>query len=173
MDKSNFEKALEIVLGHEGGYSNIPEDHGGPTKYGITQHDLSIHRGHSVSADDVSAMSVKEAGEIYLKTYWKPYHLDEVKSFKIAAILFDQGVLCGPGTAIRLMQQALKIQSDGKIGPQTLAALNSCDEKSAGLSFLDRCDERFEGIVNRSPDQSLFLNGWLNRTHDLRRILNG
>ena len=34
--KSNFESSLDILLGHEGGYVNHPEDPGGRTNYGIT-----------------------------------------------------------------------------------------------------------------------------------------
>ena len=33
-----FERAIEIVLAHEGEtYTDHPNDHGGPTKYGIAQ----------------------------------------------------------------------------------------------------------------------------------------
>ena len=38
----NFDKAFELVIGHEGGYSNNPKDPGGETKYGISK----IGRAH-------------------------------------------------------------------------------------------------------------------------------
>lgn len=34
---SDFDKAFEIVIGHEGGYVNNPKDPGGETKYGISK----------------------------------------------------------------------------------------------------------------------------------------
>lgn len=33
----NFEKAFDILLGHEGGFVDHPKDPGGATRYGITQ----------------------------------------------------------------------------------------------------------------------------------------
>jgi lysozyme family protein len=32
-----FDKAIEIILKHEGGYVNDPDDPGGETKFGITK----------------------------------------------------------------------------------------------------------------------------------------
>jgi len=33
----SFDRAFEIVIGAEGGYSNDPKDRGGETKYGISK----------------------------------------------------------------------------------------------------------------------------------------
>ena len=35
--KTTFEEIIEIVLEHEGGYVNDPDDAGGETKYGIAK----------------------------------------------------------------------------------------------------------------------------------------
>ena len=34
---TTFNKIIEVVIGHEGGYVNDPTDLGGETKYGITK----------------------------------------------------------------------------------------------------------------------------------------
>ena len=35
--KTTFDKIIEVVLEHEGGYVNDPDDAGGETKYGIAK----------------------------------------------------------------------------------------------------------------------------------------
>ena len=39
---SNFEKCLEIILHHEGGYVNHPKDQGGETNLGVTKRIIGI-----------------------------------------------------------------------------------------------------------------------------------
>ena len=36
MTQSNYDDALARLIAHEGGYSNHPDDPGGPTNFGIT-----------------------------------------------------------------------------------------------------------------------------------------
>lgn len=42
---SNFDDAFTYTIGNEGGYSNDPNDSGGPTNFGITIGDLSRFLG--------------------------------------------------------------------------------------------------------------------------------
>ena len=37
MSEISFDKAFEILIGHEGGYVNHPDDPGGETKFGISK----------------------------------------------------------------------------------------------------------------------------------------
>ena len=48
MARETLSKALELMFGHEGGYSNVATDSGGPTKYGITHKTLAAHRGQLI-----------------------------------------------------------------------------------------------------------------------------
>ena len=40
--------ALELMFGHEGGYSNVSTDRGGSTKFGVTHTILASHRASSL-----------------------------------------------------------------------------------------------------------------------------
>ncbi|MGH0247365.1 glycosyl hydrolase 108 family protein [Sinorhizobium meliloti] len=67
----NSSRALELVFGDEGGYSNVRTDRGGPTKYGVAHRALATHRGaKSVTADQVKGMSREEAVDIYQRSFW-------------------------------------------------------------------------------------------------------
>ncbi|HYE73238.1 MAG TPA: glycosyl hydrolase 108 family protein [Blastocatellia bacterium] len=169
--EEKFQAALKVVLKHEGGYVNIREDRGGPTNFGITQHDLAKHRGHEVTADDVKAMKVAEAAEIYRKKYWLPYRFDRIRDFGISLLLFDQGVLNGPSRAIKIVQKALGLEQDGKIGPKTLAAINQSNCKELLKDCLALLELRYRTIVANNPSQKIFLKGWLNRLKRLSKTI--
>ncbi len=48
MAAANFERALSLVLKHEGGFADHPADPGGATMMGITQATLAQWRGRPV-----------------------------------------------------------------------------------------------------------------------------
>jgi Glycosyl hydrolase 108 len=54
---TNFSQCLAVVLAEEGGYTNDPDDRGGPTNFGITIDDLREWRGTDVTAEDVKNMT--------------------------------------------------------------------------------------------------------------------
>jgi hypothetical protein len=61
-----FGRCVEVVLGHEGGFSDHPEDPGGATNFGITHKTLAEFRGvDSVTKEDVRNLTRDEAKEIY------------------------------------------------------------------------------------------------------------
>ncbi|AZU05161.1 hypothetical protein X907_2650 [Glycocaulis alkaliphilus] len=119
-----FAQALAHVLLHEGGYVDHPEDPGGATNFGITLATLQSWRGRSVTKADVRALTKGEAGEIYKARYWDSCRCDELPG-PVAFIVFDAAVNHGVGRAVRLLQEAVGVASDGRIGPVTIAAVAS------------------------------------------------
>lgn len=164
---SNFDKAFEEVIGVEGGYSNHPDDRGGPTNYGITQDVLASYRGKPVTANDVKNLSLQEAKLIYRARYWNPLGCDQIKSGIIASLLFDQGVNRGISAAAKTMQMILNVTADGMIGPKTIEALNAKADKNLAVAFIFASQESYARIVQNNPSQAVFLVGWLRRTHKL------
>jgi lysozyme family protein len=119
---SNFAKALEVVLHHEGGYVNHPNDPGGETIYGISR------RSHP----DVWAKgrpTLEDAKRIYHRDYWLPIKADAMP-FPVALMVFDAAVNAGNRRAAILLQRALRVTADGSIGPVTLAAANRADTRT-------------------------------------------
>jgi lysozyme family protein len=76
--RKNFERALDVTLVYEGGYSNDPRDPGGPTNMGVTQKTLAAWRGEPVSAADVKALTLDEARKIYKAQYWDRVRADRL-----------------------------------------------------------------------------------------------
>jgi len=133
--KQSFPKALAFVLQYEGGYSDHPLDPGGATNLGITQAELARVRGHAVSKDDVRKLTKDEAAAIYEDHYWNAAQCDAL-SAGIDLAVFDCAVNQGLGRATRFLQQAAGVETDGKIGPKTLAAVTKADAGALLTEFM-------------------------------------
>lgn len=186
---ANFLEAYSITLGHEGGYSNDPDDVGGETYKGIARRYHPSWRGwfiidnykrqagfpNNAYSDTDLDVSVKE---FYKANYWDVNLLDEFRSQALANEMFDTGVNMGIGRAAKFLQKALNllnknqkiyadIVEDGAIGPNTLRALNACLDYR-GDSYLFKILNLLQGnhyleYMTKSPTQEKYAYGWLKR----------
>ncbi len=175
---------IEELLDREGGYVNHPADRGGPTNFGITE---TVARAHGYRGA-MRALPRGEAAAIYRRLYWLRPRFDAVaeRSSAIAAELFDTGVNMGPAVAATFLQRALTalnrnaadypdLTPDGRVGPATLAALDSFLQTRgtpSGETVLLRALEALQGerylrLAEKRPANEAFLYGWLaNRIGD-------
>lgn len=154
---SLMQPAIEIVLEHEGGFVDNPNDKGGATNMGIEQHDLP-----DVPIKDLTK---NQAVSYYAQNFWKPW-MAEIDSQDICNKIFDFCVVLGISTAVRLLQRALGFpppMQDGEFGPHTLAATNTYDTVLA--SYKRVLAAHFNWIVQTDSTQKPFLQGWLNRVN--------
>lgn len=120
MAAANFERALPLVLKHEGGYSDHPKDPGGATNLGVTIGTLSSWLGRPASKADVKALTRATVAPIYRKNYWAAIRGDELPAGLDYAV-FDFAVNSGPKRAAMALQRAVGVADDGVIGSITLA----------------------------------------------------
>ena len=173
----DIDELIDALIEREGGYVNHPSDRGGPTKYGITE---AVARAHGFSGA-MRGLPREEAAAIYKRLYWLRPRFDQVarRSAKIAGELFDTGVNMGPAVAATFLQRALSalnrnradypdLVPDGRIGPSTLAALDTFLElrgRVSGEAVLLRAldalqGERYLRLADRRPANAAFLYGW-------------
>ena len=124
--KENFEKALALVLKHEGGFANHPQDPGGATNKGIT---LRVYEDFIQDVVDSSALVTEEdlknipdedVAEIYKTRYWDKIMGDDLPD-GIDFALFDFAVNSGPARAVKELQKIFfECKTDGIMGPITL-----------------------------------------------------
>lgn len=144
-----FSKALQFVLRFEGGYSNHPNDRGGPTNQGITQLTYDAYRKlNGQKLNDVRYLANDERDAIYYYNYWRPLCADEM-SWPENLILFDFAVNSGLSRAKRYQ--------------------NICKNESANVvdCLVRRREDFYRKIAVGS--QRVFLNGWMNRLKALKR----
>ena len=168
-----FALSLAFVLSREGGISDDPADSGGLTKYGISQ--------AAYPHEDIRALTMERAGEIYRRDYWDGLRLDQLPAL-ISLAVFDAAVNCGRSAAGRQLQQAVNalwaeppLVVDGSIGPATINSvqrLDRMDMLSALASELILCRvQYYSDLCARKPDQSKFLRGWIARVIALRQAI--
>ena len=177
-EKAKF--LINMVLVHEGGYVNDPDDRGGETYRGIAKAShpnwagwalLERHKPLSynqvVKGDDELDNLVLE---VYHKDYYTPMKLDSVTDLMISAHLMCQGVNSGSKAAVKLLQKSINIVYganlvvDGVIGKKTLKYANDASKLNELRSaFVKEREAFYRAIVKGNPSQKKFLNGWLNR----------
>jgi len=145
----SFDRAVEMVLKHEGGYVNDSRDPGGETRYGISK--------RAYPDVDILRLTEDEAKAIYRRDYWDKLRTDEIPE-ELAICLFDAAVNMGRDKAVRLLQRACGVAQDGVMGGNTIAAANRLPE--AVVRFSAERVIAYTGI--RGFDT--FGKGWLRRT---------
>ena len=170
---ADFNLYFPTLLKLEGGLVNDPLDKGGLTKYGITLKEW-IRAGYDKDGDgkigpsDLKAITPEDAKPFYKKNYWDLVSGDKIDSQSIAEFICDWGVNSGTITAIKKMQEVIKIASDGIIGTNTLKLLNTGDKQFIFNNLKSRREQFYRNIVNANPSQEKFLEGWLARNNSFK-----
>ena len=169
---ADFLKALPVILKHEGGYVNDPDDTGGATNKGITQAVYSAYRKKSKQPEQaVKLISSMEVESIYFYNYWIDGNCDKLP-LPLALVHFDFCVNAGITQATKTLQRVIKTPADGKFGQATIDALNTATANRGVSSLVDAySDERvafYITITNKRPVNIKFLLGWFRRTVSTR-----
>lgn len=158
MASGTLAAALAFVLRQEGGFVDHPADPGGATCFGITRATLARARGAPASVQDVRALTKEEACTIYRRLYWTAIRGDELPAGLDLAV-FDLAVNAGPGRAIRLLQSALAVTTDGILGPHTLRAARQADPLRTIRALTEQRIRFLAGL----PGWPVFGRGWRRR----------
>lgn len=150
----NFNKAVDIILLHEGGYSKDPSDPGGETNFGISK--------RSYPDVDMKTITRQDAIVIYRRDYWDKCRIDELPE-SLRLITFDCAVNQGPKTAITILQSSIGVPVDGVIGSATIAALRACNAPDVLKSVSLR---RFK-LYYSNKNFAKYGFGWIARLIDV------
>ena len=148
--KSNFNDCLNRLLKAEGGYTNNPNDSGGPTNYGITLADYRLYINKAGTSANVRSMDVNDAKRIYRAKYWDALNCDSLES-GVDYTVFDYGVNSGLGRPRKALQRFKSLK-----GTELIDAINN-----ERVSFL-KADEA------RRPKDKIFDAGWMARVKRVR-----
>ena len=147
----------------EGLWANHPRDNGGPTMRGITLRTARAYFGNDYDIDDLRELSHYGATNLLFSMYYmKPGFHRLPKG--VDAMVFDGAVHSGPGRSVSWLQRFLGIDTDGIIGPLTIAAVDGYQPKRAIIRGIQDIRMRF---LIQLEDWDVFGNGWTNRVTNI------
>lgn len=151
----SFERALAYILRPdvEGGLVDDPEDPGGLTNLGY-----ALHEHPEMTAEEIRALTPTTVAPLYQRDYWNLVHGDELPD-SIAFAVFDLAVHSGVSQAIHLLQQALRIPSDGIAGPQTIHAAQIAPPRPL---VRDLSNKRL-ALMEKQPHYQRYAEDWRGR----------
>lgn len=165
MAAENWEKCLETILHHEGGYVNHPKDPGGETNLGVTKRVYEEWGGTKEMKD----LEVADVEPIYKKNYW-----DRVKGDDLPAGLdlcvFDFGVNAGTGRAAKYLQTMIGTVADGGIGPNTLKALALYVESEGVEQTIRNYQAARQEYYESLSTFETFGRGWTRRVDETTKM---
>lgn len=163
MAASNFEASLSLVLVHEGGWSDHPQDPGGATMRGVTLATYSTWLKRAATKAELRAIPDAHLDAIYRAMYWGRCRCDDLPAGVDYAV-FDAAVNSGPRRSAQWLQRVSGAVVDGEIGPATLAAVERLDDTQTVNAL---CDVRLRFLqgLNTWPT---FGRGWARRVADVR-----
>ncbi len=94
---TNYDTAINRLLGNEGGYVNDPNDPGGETKWGISK--------RSYPGINIMDLTRDQAIALYRRDFWDRADLEN-QPLAIGFQMLDFAVNSGAGPALRALQRA-------------------------------------------------------------------
>jgi lysozyme family protein len=159
-DKEKFEKAMKFIRVVEGGQVNHRNDPGGFTNMGLTQRDYPNL--------NLKKLTREQADNIFYEDYWKKSSASKLPD-PVFISYFDSVVNTGKTRANKILQEALKVKQDGKVGPMTLSAVqNYKDPLALAIAVADGKQAFYERLTKSRPKFKSFIKGWTRRSNALK-----
>ena len=156
-DNNNFDIAVNIILKHEGGYVNHPEDPGGETNYGISK--------RAYPDVDIANLTKEDATAIYKRDYWDRICGDDLP-FAVGIVVVDYAVNSGVSRASKALQLAAGATADGVVGPMTVEAVRACPVEDVVKQVTHLRQQFVRGLLTYET----FKNGWERRIEETRNF---
>ena len=160
MTEQEIAATVDAILVFEGRvFTNDPDDPGLATRYGITAANLGVWRrlGRPATPAEVEALSEAEARAIYRADYIEGPGFDEIADPHVRQCVVDFAVHSGVSRAIGVLQRAVGVAIDFKIGPVTLAAVAAADPARLVAQITRARVELLAGWMRRNPARAKFI----------------
>jgi lysozyme family protein len=161
--KSNWDRCFEMVIIHEGGYTDNPIDPGGSTNWGCTKAVWEQYVGHKVTKDDIKNLTKEDVKPLYKKRYWDAIHGDALPS-GLDYCIFDCAINSGVNRASKFIQEIVGVPADGAIGNNTISAIVQINP----ITLINEFSDKRQSFLKSLKTFATFGNGWTRRVLEVR-----
>ena len=165
MSAVNYDKCLETILHHEGGYVNHPEDPGGETNMGVTKRVYDDFGG----TKDMKDLEFDDVAPIYKQNYWDRVKGDHLP-IGLDLCVFDFGVNAGTGRSAKYLQALIGTTVDGGIGPNTLKAVDAYVEEVGIEEAIRGFQQKRQDFYESLDTFKTFGRGWTRRVDETTEL---
>lgn len=162
----DFEKSFQLIIGHEGVYSDNPRDRGNWTSGVIGQ---GVNKGtkYGIAAHvypnlDIKNLTLSDAHDIYRRDYWDRAGCPDLPP-RLSHITFDAAVNNGVSAAVRWLQQAVGAPVDGVFGPNTRGHLSMALSRQGESAILFEVHAHRLRMMVELSTWKTFRGGWSRR----------
>lgn len=192
----HFINIMKSVLIFEGGFSDILDDPGGATHYGITQKTYNVYNSKKgLPQKSVRYITLDEVYDCYYRYYYLPAGCDTLTP-GLSFVHFDSAVNFGLAGSKKLLlktflneklpslsskqvsnldsliQISQISQSDSlNISAQRIISRIDTIDKHLAFKYVEIRKARRYEIVKYNEKKRKFLRGWLNRDEKVRKII--
>ncbi|MGL4467950.1 MAG: glycoside hydrolase family 108 protein [Plesiomonas shigelloides] len=159
---SMFDTVFERCIGHEGGFQNDQRDRGNWTGGEVGKGELKGTKfglaAMTYPEIDIRSLTIDQAKVIYKRDWWDKFCMWRYPA-AMQYQMFDAAINHGVGRANQMLQRALGVTADGKIGPITLDAANKADLNDLLLRFIAERLQYFTEVKTWKT----YCTGWTRR----------
>ena len=161
-----LDTVIARILRREGGtFTDLDEDAGGPTRWGVTIPFYTDLTGHPKTRTDIQTLTETQAASLYL-TFLESSGLAAIGNVQILDAVADFAVLHGVFPAVKALQKAIGVPVDGIVGPLTRHALSTANPSRTANIITAEQLRRIGARLSSDASQRIFAKGWLNRIAD-------
>jgi hypothetical protein len=160
---ASFEFSFAYMIQHEdfGCTGRIVTDNNGArVRYGINE-EYNLDLAQYGFFDRMgTGPALAMAKERFRDRYWQPIGGERLTSDRIAAKLLDMAVNMGPRQAVRLLQRALEVNDDGRVGPMTINAANTLPEGGTLAEMAYQWKLFIANEILHKPEDAKYKEPW-------------
>jgi lysozyme family protein len=172
---SDFNEAVQVVLRHEGGFVDSPNDPGGATSYGVSLRWLKskglLEQLEEADKTQDEVLVIRELTQTqamgyYKAFWWDVYKYGNLNAQAVASKVFDTSVNIGPSRSHKFLQSAIGVSQDGVLGSKSFNEANALSPSMLVVKLQTLQAQYYRDLVIQNPKLQEFLKGWLARSYD-------